>query len=71
MKILTKQVETYEVSDEVEVQALIQETRDEANGQYTLDYKSKLKEITSKAKENKGEVIDRYWIVELTKKMTR
>ena len=66
MKILTKLVETYDVSDETEAQALIQETRDAAKGEYTLDYKSKLKEV-----KQKGEVVDTYWIVELTKKMIR
>lgn len=66
MRILTKLVETYEVSDETDAQALIEETRSESKGQYTLDYKSKLKEV-----KQKGEVVDTYWIVELTKKMTR
>lgn len=70
MRILTKLVETYEVSDEADVKALIEETRAAANGEYTLDYKSKFKEV-KKTTKGVTEIIDTYWIVELAKKMIR
>jgi hypothetical protein len=57
-----KVVETYHVGDESEAQALIEEAKN--NSSFELSgYSSKIKET-----KRKGEVVDSYYIVTLTKK---
>lgn len=61
--LLTKIVETYNVPDESTVDALIDKAKSDPSFQL-IGYTRKLKEI-----KQKGEVVDSYYIVTLTKKM--
>ena len=61
MKVKVKVVETFHVDSETEVESLVNESK--ADHSFVLTgYKRKLKEI-----KKKGEVIDSYYIVELSK----
>ena len=64
MKYLISTVENYRVDSEEEVQELIEEAK--ADGKFALTkYTS-----TYKERKQKGEVIDSYWKVSLTKHFT-
>jgi hypothetical protein len=61
--MLMKVVETYHVGDEAEAQSLIEAAKNDTSFEL-IGYSSKIKET-----KRKGEVIDSYFIVTLTKKM--
>ena len=61
MRVKVKVVETYNVDSETESEALIEENKHDHSFKLT-GYKSKVKNI-----KQKGEIVDSYLIVELTK----
>ncbi|HKM30037.1 MAG TPA: hypothetical protein VJZ51_04715 [Bacilli bacterium] len=61
MRAKVKVVETYHVDSDSEVNALIEESKTDRSFQLT-GHKSKIKNI-----KQKGEIVDSYFIVELTK----
>jgi hypothetical protein len=63
--MLTKQVDEHTVYSEEEAEATIQKFKDNAGaeGYEVVNYSSVHKE-----KKSKGEVIDEYWVVKITKK---
>lgn len=65
-KYLISTVETYRVESEAEATQLIATAK--ASGQYKLSkYASEKKEVKAKSGPEKGEVIEEYWKVALTK----
>jgi hypothetical protein len=65
MKYLLNTTEIYRVSSEDEATALIEEAKNE-KGYILTKYSSQYKE-----KKQKGEVIDFYWLVSLTKEFNK
>ena len=65
MKYLLNTTEIYRVSSEDEATALIEEAKNE-KGYILTKYSSQYKE-----KKKKGEVIDFYWLVSLTKEFNK
>jgi len=61
MRVKVKVIETYNVDSETEAEALINESKTDHSFKLT-GYKSKVKNI-----KQKGEIVDSYLIVELTK----
>lgn len=61
MRVKVKVIETYNVDSETEAEALIDESKTDRSFKLT-GYKSKVKNI-----KQKGEIVDSYLIVELTK----
>jgi hypothetical protein len=61
--LLVKVVETYQIPEEADVIALIERAKSDPSFEL-IGYTRKLKEV-----KQKGEVVDSYYIVTLTKKM--